>query len=225
VSNERAAAQIFTDVYGCCVMCPTGYLRAGVVEAWSTPVTGLLDVGRYPHGVDGRVEEIAEAFRSSTFESLARSDIMAWKYRKLMMNLGNAVEALVGPGARAGAVTAAATSEAEACYRAVGIGHVSADADRQRRSDLLRIGRIDRRERGGGSTWQSLARSAGSVETDHLSGETAAIGDRVGVPTPVNAGLQRLVRQQLVSGAPPGAMSVDDVRLEVGLDRPVGDRR
>lgn len=224
VSNERAAAQIAADVYGCCVMCPTGHLHPGVVEVWSTPITGLLDVGGYPDGVDERAERIAEMFRSSTFEAVARPDIMAWKHRKLIANLANAVEALVGHGAGAGDVTAAAMSEADECFRTAGIDCVSDDADRQRRGDLLRIGRIDGRARGGGSTWQSLSRHAGSVETDHLNGEVVVLGYRVGVPTPVNAGLQRLIHQQLVSGAAPGEMSVDELRLELGLD-PAGTDR
>ena len=57
VANERAALRVFANVYGMCVMCPTGHLEPGVVEAYSSPVTGLLDVGRYPawgrrHGRD-----------------------------------------------------------------------------------------------------------------------------------------------------------------------------
>ena len=65
--------------------------------AHSAPVSGLLDLGRYPSGVDDVAETIAEALQRSTFESVPRPDIMRWKYRKLIMNLTNAVEALSGP--------------------------------------------------------------------------------------------------------------------------------
>ncbi|HYA67178.1 MAG TPA: 2-dehydropantoate 2-reductase, partial [Acidimicrobiales bacterium] len=48
VHNERAALRRFSQVYGCCVMFPTSFLEPGVVQAHSAPVTGILDVGRYP---------------------------------------------------------------------------------------------------------------------------------------------------------------------------------
>jgi Ketopantoate reductase PanE/ApbA len=50
IANEPAALRLFAKVYGVSVACPTSHLQPGVVQAWSTPVTGLLDVGRYPHG-------------------------------------------------------------------------------------------------------------------------------------------------------------------------------
>ncbi|WUJ19490.1 hypothetical protein OHS70_07955 [Streptomyces sp. NBC_00390] len=40
--------------------------------------------------------------------------------------------------------------------------------------------------RTGGSTWQSLVRGTGSIETDHLNGEMVLLGRQQGVPTPVN---------------------------------------
>src|SRR5205814_884656 len=94
VENERLASRWFEHVYGICVMCPTGYLTPGVVQAWSSPVTGLLDIGRYPSGIDETAKAIAAALSASTFYSEARPDIMRWKYGKLLMNLGNANEAL-----------------------------------------------------------------------------------------------------------------------------------
>ena len=65
VANERAALRLFANVYGMCVMCPTGHLEPGVVEAYSSPVTGLLDIGRYPERASTRTaREIASAARS-----------------------------------------------------------------------------------------------------------------------------------------------------------------
>src|SRR5262245_32216522 len=43
VDNERMALRRFANVYAICVMCPTGFLTPGVVQAWSAPVTGILD--------------------------------------------------------------------------------------------------------------------------------------------------------------------------------------
>ena len=201
VANEREALRRFRDVYGCCVMSPTNHLRPGVVEASSTPITGLLDLGRYPAGVDHVAKSVAAAFAGSTFGSVPRPDIMAWKYQKLLMNLANAVEALAGRQAAAGDVTRRAVAEGRACFAAAGITSVPDDEERARRGDAIRIGRIDGHPRGGGSTWQSLARGA-PVETDHLNGEVVLLGRLHGVPTPVNAALQQLAA--IRPGAAPG---------------------
>ena len=94
VQNERMALRRFARVYALCVMLPAEHLEPGVVAASSAPTSGLLDLGCYPRGVDETAAAIAAALESATFESVPRPDIMRWKYTKLLMNLGNAVEAL-----------------------------------------------------------------------------------------------------------------------------------
>ena len=100
VANERAALRRFATVYGVCVMCPATHLQPGLVAAASAPVNGIFDIGRYPSGRDATAEAIAAAFGTAPFVSEARPDIMRWKYAKLLMNLGNAVEAALGPEGR-----------------------------------------------------------------------------------------------------------------------------
>ncbi len=97
VENERRVLRHFPETYGMCVMCPATQLRPGVVQVHSSPVSGLLDLGRFPAGIDEPGQAIADAIATTTFQSVARPDIMRWKYRKLLMNLANAVEALSGP--------------------------------------------------------------------------------------------------------------------------------
>lgn len=53
------------------------------------PNSGLLDVGRYPHGVDDLSVQLAATLEAATFGSIPRDHIMSWKYRKLLMNLGD----------------------------------------------------------------------------------------------------------------------------------------
>src|SRR5215217_5026630 len=122
VANERAALRLFDDVYGVCVVCPALHLEPGVVEAHASPITGILDVGRFPRRVGPRGEQIAAAFASATFESVARDDIMRWKYGKLLNNLGNAVDALCGPDPAASVVHRRAWTEGAAVLAAAGIG-------------------------------------------------------------------------------------------------------
>jgi 2-dehydropantoate 2-reductase len=208
VENERAALRLFPDVYGVHVMLPAAHLEPGLVQASSAPVTGMLDVGRYPNGTDELTHELAAAFNASTFDSRALADVMRWKYRKLIMNLGNAVEALVAPGPEQDELAERAEEEGEACLRAAGIEFASREEDRERRGDLLRLGPIGGRERGGGSSWQSLARGSGTIEADYLNGEIALLGRLHGFPTPVNELLQRLANRWAAERRPPGTLTL-----------------
>jgi 2-dehydropantoate 2-reductase len=220
VENERIASRHFERVYGVCVMCPTSFLEPGLVQVHSSPVSGLLDIGRFPTGVDDVASAVAAAFSTSTFDSHALPDVMRWKYAKLLMNLGNAIEAICGPGGRGGAAYAAARAEAEACFAAAGIEYASADEDAARRGDLLRMRPIGGQRRGGGSTWQSLQRGTGTVETDHLNGEITLLGRLHGIPTPVNAGLQRLAGHLARIGSPPGSWDEAQLLRRLGLASP-----
>jgi 2-dehydropantoate 2-reductase len=211
VANERMALRMFPDVYGIAVMLPATHLSPGIVHAWSAPVTGLLDVGRYPTGVDATAEAVAEALRGATFDSVARPDVMRWKYRKLVLNLGNAVEALAGPAGRGSALLERAVAEAEEVFDIAGIDRASADEDTARRGDLLTMRPIEGDRWEGGSSWQSLSRGVGTIETDYLNGEVVLLGRLHGVPTPANELLQRLAREAASAGHAPGRMSVDDL--------------
>jgi 2-dehydropantoate 2-reductase len=190
VANERTALRHFANVYGVCVMCPATHLRPGVIRAHRAPVAGILDLGRYPGGVDEVAEAIAAAFRASEFAAEARPDIMRWKYGKLVLNLGNAIEAIAGPVARAGPAFGFAWREGKACLAAAGIEVVSPEEEAARRADLVPLATSG--EPRGGSSWQSMMRQTGNVEADYLNGEIVLLGRLHGVPTPVNALLQRL---------------------------------
>jgi 2-dehydropantoate 2-reductase len=214
VANERTLARWFGQVHGMCVMMPTAHLEPGVVQAHSAGATGILDLGRFPDGTDDIDEALAGALRASRFESLVRPDIMRWKYRKLVNNLGNAVQALCGRGldsAEARAVLGLLTAEAEAVFAAAGIDPVSDLEDDLRRADHLQLRSIGDQARAGGSTWQSLTRGSG-VETDYLNGEIALLGRLHGVPTPANARIQALMTRAAMSGSGPGTTPVTDLR-------------
>jgi 2-dehydropantoate 2-reductase len=103
-------------------------------------------------------------------------------------------------------------AEGEAVLAAAGITVVSAEVDRARRGDALRIQPVaGEQRRAGGSTWQSLRRGTGTVETDHLTGEIVLLGRLHDVPTPANRALQQLSAEMARNGEPPASRSVDDV--------------
>jgi len=215
VENERLALRWFTNVYAMCVMCPTGHLEPGVVEAFASPISGLLDIGRYPAGVDERAGEIAAALETATFRSEPRVDVMRWKYAKLVMNLANAANALCGSSPTMAEISLRARSEAEAVLVAAHIDFVTPDEDNKRRGDLLQTKPYGAGTGRGSSTWQSLRRGAGSVETDYLNGEITMLGRRFGVPTPVNELLQRLCSVHAHLGLPPGSLEPADLLAQL----------
>jgi 2-dehydropantoate 2-reductase len=215
VENERAAARFFANVYGICVMCPTSYLEPGVVQAYSAPISGILDTGRYPDGVDDVATAITRALSASTFVSEPRPDIMRWKYGKLLMNLGNGVDALCGPGARGTDLYRILREEGVSALRAAGIAFVDSEEDLARRGDHMKLRPIEGQRRGGGSTWQSLERGLGTVETDYLNGEIALLGRLYGVPTPANELMQRVTARAARDGVAAGSISADELLAQL----------
>jgi 2-dehydropantoate 2-reductase len=211
VDNERQALRRFARVYAVPVMCPASHLEPGKVDVSSAPVAGILDVGRYPSGVDDTATAIAGAFDGSGFSSEARPDVMRFKWSKLLMNLGNALEAACGPIDRGSRIYLAARAEGRAAIAAAGIDRASSEEDRARRGDLVSIQPIAGAPRGGGSSWQSLARGTGSMEVDQLNGEIVLLGRLHGVATPVNELLQRIGHDLAASGAAPGSLTVDEL--------------
>jgi 2-dehydropantoate 2-reductase len=216
VESERMALRVSASVYGICVMCPAAHLRPGVVQAFSLPSPGILDVGRYPTGSDTVAESLAAAFRSATFHGERRPDIMRWKYTKLLMNLGNAAEALAGPAARGSEIARRARAEGIATLHAAGIDFVSDEDFIERRGDLISPKPIGGGPRPGGSSWQSLERATGRIEADYLNGEIALLGRLHGVATPANDVLQRLANDAARRGQRPGSVSADDLLAAIG---------
>lgn len=210
VENERRTARHFEHTYAMCVMCPATHLEPGIVQAHSAPVTALLDVGRFPGGVDATAAEVASALTGAGCDAVARPDVMRWKYRKLVANLLNAVDALCGQAARHSELARAAREEGEECLRRCGIEVASAAEDRERRSSLLTLEPTESGPHRGSSSWQSLARGT-AVEADYLNGEIALLGRLIGFPTPVNNTLQRLANQQAASGAGPGGSAPEAI--------------
>ena len=211
VANEPRAAERFEHVYGVPVMAPTIHLEPGVVEAKAGPVAAILDIGRYPTGLDDNANAVAAAFTAAGMVSEPRPDIMRWKWSKLLLNLGNAIEVVCGPAARMSPLGKAADQEGRAVLAAAGIDHTTPEEDRARRGDILQWAPSPDR---GGSSWQSVARHAGSVETEYLNGEIVRLGAAHGVPTPVNTLLLHQALAVARSDAGPGDADPDRLLAE-----------
>jgi 2-dehydropantoate 2-reductase len=142
---------------------------------------------------------------------------MRWKYRKLLMNLANAVEALAGPEGRFGPLAKEAHREGKEALAAAGIDVASSEEDRARRGDLLQMAPTSSGEWQGGSSWQSLARGTGSIEAEFLNGEIVLLGGLHGVPTPVNSLLQRLAVQAAAEGKGAGSWPIEELSALAGV--------
>jgi 2-dehydropantoate 2-reductase len=212
VANERIALRRFAETYGAVVMSPTAHVEPGVVQAYGTKLTGTIDVGRYPHGLDDRVNAICAALEASHFSAEPREEIMRFKYAKLIANLANSVQAICGADADAGELIRRVQDEGRAVLRAGAIEFEVPDvADIRARWERWGVGEIHGRPRAGGSTWQSVTRGAGTVETDYLNGEIVLVGRLSGAPAPVNELLQALARETIRGGHQPGWLSPEEV--------------
>jgi 2-dehydropantoate 2-reductase len=215
VANERMALRRFPNVHGVTVMMPASLVGPGEVAAFSTPRHGVFDVGRYPRGSDAADERLAEALEAAGIAAFVDGDVMASKYGKLLLNLANIVEAALGREVAKGRFNAALRAEGAAVLHAAGIAWRDVGAADPSRDALLRQGEVAGVERTGGSTTQSLARGAGSVETDWLNGEIVLLGRLHGVATPANGYFLDLSARLAREGRKPGEVPVAEV--EAGL--------
>ena len=209
IATETATLRLFARTYAVCVMLPATHLEPGVVVAACHPTPAILDVGRVPGGTDAVTAAVSTDLRAAGISSEEREDIMAMKRRKLVMNLGNGVDASFAPGEAADELARLAQQEGERVLAATGASIVSAEEDHERRGTLLR--RRPDLERSGGSTWQSLARGTGDSEIDYLAGEVVLQGRLLDLPTPVNEAVVAATRALAYAGGPARSLDAAEV--------------
>lgn len=222
VASEEIALRWFARVYGVCVWMPAVLVAPGEVVVRCAPVHAILHTSRYPAALadDGDrafLEAVATAWGRAGIQVPLPADVMPWKYRKLLGNLGNSVQALLGERGAGEDIVAAARQEALEVFGAAGIVMNTEDEERESRAQL-RVGQVPGAPAElGGSTWQSLQRGTGNAETDYLNGEIVHLAHRMGRAAPVNAALARAVRAAVAEGARPGEVPAERLRELVGL--------
>jgi 2-dehydropantoate 2-reductase len=224
VDNERTVLRRFERVYGMCVWLPATHLEPGQVAASGHPHSGMLHIGRYPQGGDELSKQIAADLTQSGFAGVDSPDVMRWKYGKLLGNLGNAVEALCGRAPGHESVARRARAEGRAVLDAAGIGYPTTEEERAVRGDRVQVVPIEGMERGGGSSWQSLARSSGSIEADYLNGEIVLIARENGIDAPVNEVLRREANRFARERRAPGSMPVEEATRLIDERSAAGSR-
>lgn len=212
VANEPMAARRFNRVYGMAIFLPATHLEPGVVQTEAQNLTGILDTGCFPSGVDPVIETVVEALSASDFSADADPKIMRQKYAKLLTNLNNALQVLCRSAEETKDISRLMKKEALACYKAAGIDCASREEVAGRRGDLVNLRPVGGKPRPGNSTWQSIVRGAVSIEADYLNGEIVLLGKRFGIPTPTNRVIQQLANALARERGKPDAYSPNRLR-------------
>lgn len=208
VANERLALRYFENVYATVVNLPALYLTPGEVVTYAKGAGGVLDTGHYPRGIDDLSIQLTADLTAAGFSARPDPEVMRFKYAKLLMNLFNVLQAGLTDPQNMGPLRRQIRNEALACFSAAGIECADADEVRERQRDIYEVVDVAGHLRTAGSTWQSIERGTGDIETDYLNGEICLLGRLHGIPTPANDACVSLARTLLQTGSGPGLMSV-----------------
>ena len=219
VANEPLALRHFRRVYGMLINLPAMHLRPGEVASFGEGVSGLLDTGCYPSGVDAAVTQLTDDLAHSGFLAEPDPHIMRKKYAKLLLNLGNVLEAATNGATDVADLAELLQQEAHACFAAANIECAEVGAAQGVGRPMYRFAQIPGYPRFGGSSWQSVERGTGDIETDFLNGEVVWLGRLYGVPTPANEYCQRLARSMLRDALPVGHFTSTQLREAIAAAR------
>jgi 2-dehydropantoate 2-reductase len=215
VAAEAIAHRYFRLVYGVCVWMPVVHLVPGEVIIRSTPRSGTLHIGRVPANADDHdqaLQQVAADLAAANFDVPLPDDVMLWKYRKLISNIGNVFQALVARNGDWRPLAIDAEAEARRVLDTAGIRYISEAEETAARAAGFTMKPVPGVPASvGGSTWQSLQRGTGNIETDYLNGEIVMIAHRLGIKAPINQRLAILARRAAASGAKPGDMSAEQL--------------
>jgi 2-dehydropantoate 2-reductase len=223
VVAEEKALRYFRRVFGVCVWLPAVHLEPGEVIVRSWPVVGQFHIGRWPAQcgsvADGEVlQGLAGTWTAAGVRVNLVDDVAPWKYNKLLSNLGNAMGALSADGADTTQVVAALRAEGELVLRHAGIEFISFEVSTAARVDGPTPRPVPGSNTGASnSTWQSLSRNTGNVETDYFNGEIVRIAHQHGISAPLNAALARASREAVRNELGPGYFSAVQLTELLGI--------
>lgn len=215
-SDQEAADILGRDrVVGCVLNISATYLEPGVVEQ---NTAGLFLVGApFPEG-KARVDDVL-ALLNLAIKTEHVPDIARSRWTKLMANLNNAIMAItglpIGKALRDPGLTRLSIATIREGVKTAQLGGFGLDQSRRARtfrlmstlpmplSYLVFSGRLAGNfppdSTYGPSTLQSLQRGSSS-ELDYLNGEIVTLGEKIGRPTPYNAGLLEQGRAVFATG-------------------------
>ncbi len=217
VRNEEIAAELFPRVYGVMVRVGAVYLEDGEVIARRDP-PGWFIIGCYPQGKDELAGEVAEKLRAASFYVRVLDDVMPYKWGKLVGNLGNAIGAITNArGMDANFIYRAAGQELQDLLTQANIRWISQKQMMEEWPEINEPLRGSLETEAQSSTWQSLAREQGSVETDFLNGEVVRLAERLGRQAPINEMLLKISLEMASNSEHPGKYTPTQLGSMLGL--------
>lgn len=217
VRNEEIVSKYYPRVYGVSVEAGVGFTRDGEVISRGDP-PGRLIVGRYPDGTDALVESVAAKLRNAGYEVVVTPEIMPYKWGKLIVNLINAVSAITNTaGDETNRITRAAQREGSEILAQAGVHWIPMKEPPRRPTSAAQP---DKYPFGTslGSTWQSLTRRQGTVETEFLNGEIVRIATKLGKRAPINETLLRVTEEMAANRELPGKYTPAELAKLLKLD-------
>jgi hypothetical protein len=197
------------------------YLTDGEVIARRDP-PGWYIVGMYPKGTDELAESIAEELRTAGYFVRTTIDVMPYKWGKLMENLSNAIGAITsGDRESTRTIYDAVFEEAKDIVQKAGIKWISQEQVARDWPEITAPLRGQLNTGGWSSTWQSLARHQGSVETEFLNGEIVRVAKRLGLQAPFNKKLMEISQEMAANHEPPGKYTPVQLRERLELNNSV----
>lgn len=222
VRNEEIALKYFLRVYGVMIRIGAEYLTDGEVACRRDP-PGWLIIGRYPRGTDNLCEDVAQRVRAAGFLAKTTGNVMPYKWGKLLANLGNAIDAITGSrGKESEIIAQAAGQEFKDLLQQAGIFWTSQEEVAREWPEVNQPPRNSLKTVQYSSTWQSLTRQQGSVETEFLNGEIVRLAGKLGRQAPVNERLLQITQAMAANHEKPGKYTLKQLLSLVGLDSPAG---
>lgn len=224
VATEEFARRRFGRVVSVATVVPVNFLEPGVVIPYAGNGTGYFQLG----ALDGRQEADAELvasvaadFTNAGYLVKVRQDITLRKHDKLLHNITNAVHVFAGSDEDRARLSEGLEAEARGVLAAAGFDlDIAADVDLGQAIGGGRAPAEPTADRPAfrGSTWQNFAKKTRS-EIDYLNGEIVWIGRRVGVATPLNERVQRILGRSSAIGEGPATHNISEVFDLVSAER------
>ena len=205
--NEMMCSRTFHRVYGMTTVIPGVYLQPGEVLNPRTGNYGFIDLGCFPSGIDELAPQIVTDLSQAGFTANTHLDVMMSKGAKCLGNLANVIRALIADEHEGEQLIQKLREEAMTVWQACGIEWEDQQQFRERIKANPGERKIPPEYRDNqffGSSWQSLQRQAGSIETELLNGEVVFLGKMVGIETPYNQLVTDLATEMVKNGEPPG---------------------
>jgi 2-dehydropantoate 2-reductase len=215
LESERLAARWFDRVIGGTTLVAARHLTPGEVHVANTPRTGQILLGAYPSArqrpdLVAGVSAVSDDLRAGGWLSQPVRAVGRWKAWKLLANIGNAVQVLAGECDVIDDLQQGVLAEARAALSAAGYTFAEPADELEYNPAHAAISIGGSFVPGQFSTWQSFARGSSS-EVDYLNGEIVLLGRLHGVPTPLNAAVQKLLGRAAAAKEPPGVRSAAEV--------------